>query len=146
MWPELYNGPWFKETCIEACWFKKKIGLLQMQKLHYKLRYLVILLHMIKSFFLVYSHNKMFYKIYYNICAFLNLYTLFFIYDQDRQGWMERFVNTLRKTRGIFLSELTQGESQTLKWSRSVLPQCVTELASKVQLVSWFILVLNKYI
>lgn len=31
-----------------------------------------------------------------------------------------------------FLSELTQGESQTLKWSRSVLPQCVTELASKV--------------
>lgn len=148
MWPELYNGPWFKETCIEAmpCWFKKKIGLLQMQKLHYKLRYLVILLHMIKSFFLVYSHNKMFYKIYYNICAFLNLYTLFFIYDQDRQGWMERSVNTLKKTRWIFLSELTQGESQTLKWSRSVLLQCVTELASKVQLVTWFILLLNKYI
>lgn len=146
MWPELYNGPWFKETCIEACWFKKKISLLQMQKLHYKLRYLVILLHMIKSFFLVYSHNKMFYKIYYNICAFLNLYPLFFIYHQDRQGWMERSVITLRKTRWIFLSELTQGESQTLKWSRSVLPQCVTELASKVQLVSWFILLLNKYI
>lgn len=146
MWPELYNGPWFKETCIKVCWFKKKIGLLQMQKLHYKLWYLVILLHMIKSFFLVYSHNKMFYKIYYNICAFLNLYTLFFIYDQDRQGWMERSVNTLKKTRWIFLSELTQGESQTLKWSRSVLLQCVTELASKVRLVSWFILLLNKYI
>lgn len=146
MWPELYNGPWFKETCIKVCWFKKKIGLLQMQKLHYKLWYLVILLHMIKSFFLVYSHNKMFYKIYYNICAFLNLYPLFFIYHQDRQGWMERSVITLRKTRWIFLSELTQGESQTLKWSRSVLPQCVTELASKVQLVSWFILLLNKYI
>lgn len=146
MWPELYNGPWFKETCIKACWFKKKIGLLQMQKLHYKLRYLVILLHMIKSFFLVYSHNKMFYKIYYNICAFLNLYPLFFIYHQDRQGWMERSVITLRKTRWIFLSELMQGESQTLKWSRSVLLQCVTELASKVQLVSWFILLLNKYI
>lgn len=146
MWPELYNGPWFRETCIETYWFKKKIGLLQMQKLHYKLRYLVILLHMIKSFFLVYSHNEMFYSIYYNTCAFLNLYTLFFIYDQDRQGWMERSVITLRKTRWIFLSELTQGESQTLKWSRSVLPQCVTELASKVQLVSWFILVLNKYI
>lgn len=144
MWPELYNGPWFKETCIKVCWFKKKIGLLQMQKLHYKLRYLVILLHMIKSFFLVYSHNKMFYKIYYNICAFLNLYP--FIYHQDRQGWMERSVITLRKTRWIFLSELTQGESQTLKWSRSVLPQCVTELASKVQCVSWFILLLNKYI
>lgn len=110
------------------------------------MNYLVILLHMFKSFFLVYSHNKMFYKIYYNTCAFLNLYTSFFIYDQDRQGWMERFVNTLRKTRGIFLSELTQGESQTLKWSRSVLPQCVTELASKVQLVSWFIFLLNKYI
>lgn len=82
-----------------------------MQKLHYKLQYLVILLHMIKSFFLVYSHNKMFYKIYYNICAFLNLYPLFFIYHQDRQGWMERSVITLRKTRWIFLSELTQGES-----------------------------------
>lgn len=124
----------------------KKIGLLQMQKLHYKLRYLVILLHMIKSFFLVYSHNEMFYSIYYNTCAFLNLYPLFFIYHQDRQGWMERSVITLRKTRWIFLSELTQGESQTLKWSRSVLLQCVTELASKVQLVSWFILLLNKYI
>lgn len=135
-----------KLVYVEACWFKKKIGLLQMQKLHYKLRYLVILLHMIKSFFLVYSHNKMFYSIYYNTCAFLNLYPLFFIYHQDRQGWMERSVITLRKTRWIFLSELTQGESQTLKWSRSVLPQCVTELASKVQLVSWFILLLNKYI
>lgn len=117
-----------------------------MQKLHYKLRYLVILLHMIKSFFLVYSHNEMFYSVYYNTCAFLNLYPLFFVYHQDRQGWMERSVNTLKKTRWIFLSELTQGESQTLKWSRSVLPQCVTELASKVQLVSWFILLLNKYI
>lgn len=144
MWPELYNGPWFKETCIEACWFKKKLA-------YYKcknciIKYLVILLHMFQSFFLVYSHNEMFYSIYYNTCAFLNLYPLFFIYHQDRQGWMERSVITLRKTRWIFLSELTQGESQTLKWSRSVLPQCVTELASKVQLVSWFILLLNKYI
>lgn len=144
MWPELYNGPWFKETCIEACWFKKKLA-------YYKcknciIKYLVILLHMFQSFFLVYSHNEMFYSIYYNTCAFLNLYPLFFIYHQDRQGWMERSVITLKKTRWIFLSELTQGESQTLKWSRSVLPQCVTELASKVQLVSWFIFLLNKYI
>lgn len=145
MWPELYNGPWFKETCIEACWFKKKIGLLQMQKLHYKLRYLVILLHMIKSFFLVYSHNKMFYSIF-TILVHSWIYILYsYLYHQDRQGWMERSVITLRKTRWIFLSELTQGESQTLKWSRSVLLQCVTELASKVRLVSWFILLLNKY-
>lgn len=77
--------------------------------------------------------------------TFLNHIVFFFIYYQDRQGWMERSVITPRKTRWISLSELTQGESQTLKWSRSVLPQCVTELASKVHLLSWFIL-LNKNI
>lgn len=81
MWPELYNGPWFKETCIKVCWFKKKIGLLQMQKLHYKLRYLVILLHMIKSFFLVYSHKNVLQDILQYLCIPEFIYFILYLWS-----------------------------------------------------------------